>query len=295
MIGSSSDIQVFINNKHREIIQAGGIDNGAIFIDFYNQFSNHQVREIFSTIHYNLNSLFKYMNRRLSNGRYTAGESRQLIFFIEEIKKLKANLRGTPYDFEVNEHYQEKLNECNSFLQESNGSSIPQGFEKIEIIEAKPIFIPNNTIPVVRGNVTEAYSLQMVGTGSYATVYKYKDDYYDRLFALKRAHKDLTDKERQRFKVEFEVMKRLNSPYVIEVYKYNGNKQEYIMEFADATLHSYISQNNNKIPISERVSLVRQITRAFIYINTKGVLLVQQIFWLRNMRGLLLLKSLISV
>ena len=269
---SQNNTLSFLRNKHLEYIQGYGADNIKMYIDFYEQFGNQQLREIFSIIHYNLNNLFKYMNGRIRNGRYTAGESRQLIYLIEEIKVLRANLKDTDFDFEIAEHYEAKIVECDGFLENSNGSIMPPGFQKIIIIEAEPVFIPKTVHSIKRGNRAEAFSLQMVGAGSYATVYKYKDDYYDRYFSLKRAKKNLSAKELQRFKTEFDVMKRLNSPYVIEVYTYDNYKHEYIMEFADETLQEYITNKKSSVGMSERLGLVRQILRAFIYINSKGVL-----------------------
>jgi len=263
--------EIFINNKNAEIIERGGYDNIAIYLDFY-QFSNKNLNEIFSVIHRNLNFLFQQMNQRLKNRYYTANESRELLYYIDEIKKLQANLKGTSCDFEIIDSYKGKLSQCASFLQNSNGSAIPNDFEKIEIIEAEPVFFPVNQIKVRRGTNIEAFSLQIIGSGSYAIVYKYMDKYYNRQFALKRANKDLNEKERQRFKNEFDVMKRLNSPYVIEVYTYDDDKHQYIMEFADSTLESYINENNNKLKFPERIILARQIIKAFCYINSKTIL-----------------------
>lgn len=47
--------------------------------------------------------------------------------------------------------------------------------------------------------------MKLIGNGSYANVYKYKDTFYNRPFILKRAKKELTDKEIARFKREFSV------------------------------------------------------------------------------------------
>ncbi|MGG3623029.1 protein kinase [Bacillus gobiensis] len=112
----------------------------------------------------------------------------------------------------------------------------------------------------------------MIGKGSYASVYKYKDEYYNRFFVIKKALKNLNEKELERFKREFETMKKLKSPYIIEVYKFDEENNQYIMEYADETLDDFISKNNTKLNVSERVSLVKQILQAFIYINSKGVL-----------------------
>jgi len=61
----------------------------------------------------------------------------------------------------------------------------------------------------------------VIGEGSYARVHKYKDEYYNRSFVIKKALKNFNEKELERFKREFEEMKKLNSPYVIEVYNFD--------------------------------------------------------------------------
>ncbi|MNJ70882.1 hypothetical protein D3C77_673710 [compost metagenome] len=45
-----------------------------------------------------------------------------------------------------------------------------------------------------------------------------KNTHYNRWFALKRAKANITTKELQRFKNEYEITRKLNSPYIIEAY-----------------------------------------------------------------------------
>ena len=68
----------------------------------------------------------------------------------------------------------------------------------------------------------------------------YKDEFYHKYFALKRANNDLDDKEKLRFKREFEEMHSLHSPYIVEVYSFNEEKYEYTMELMDCSLQAYI-------------------------------------------------------
>lgn len=67
-------------------------------------------------------------------------------------------------------------------------------------------------------------------------------------------------------------MNLLKSPYVIEVYRYQDENNEYIMEYADQTIYDFISKNNGTIEQSERVSLVNQVLRGFEYVHSKGYL-----------------------
>ena len=67
-------------------------------------------------------------------------------------------------------------------------------------------------------------------------------------------------------------MKGLNSPYVVEVYRYDDEKKEYLMESMDDTLFHYIQKNNTKLPEEKRKNLCRQVLRAFSHIHAKGLL-----------------------
>src|SRR5690625_1468521 len=90
-------------------------------------------------------------------------------------------------------------------------------------------------------------------------------------FVVKRAKKSLNDKEIVRFQREYNAMKEFKSPYIVEVFSYNENKNEYYMEYMDTTLDKYIQENNTKLSTSKRIGIVRQILRAFQYIHSKGI------------------------
>src|SRR5690606_8050058 len=124
-----------------------------------------------------------------------------------------------------------------------------------------PIFSPQNSIDIEsQKNVSD---LRLIGEGSYAQVFKYFDKYYNKTFALKRAKNNLTQKELERFRREYDQMRSLNSPYVLEVFGYNEANKEYVMEFMDASLDQYISAINTNLSFQEKVRLGFQIIRAF--------------------------------
>ena len=100
--------------------------------------------------------------------------------------------------------------------------------EKVELYYTLPIFIPNTTITTDNPQTTITFSIKQIGTGSYANVFKYKDTFYDRHFVIKRAKKDLSAKELERFKREFEEMKEFSSPYILEVFRYDETKMNTI-------------------------------------------------------------------
>jgi len=262
---------VYLNNKLDELILRFGDENIKRYIDFYEEFPVN-LQKIFSFFHYELNRLLRYLNGRIKNGHYNAHESRELNYLINEIKTIQSNLKGSELDFDLTQDYKQRLNECEDFLVDSGGSTIPREFEKVNITENEPIFYIRTAIKVPRKGQMKLHQTKLIGEGSYAKVYKYKDEYYNRPFVIKKALDELDEKELERFRREFEEMKKLKSPYIIEVYKFDEENNQYIMEYADQTLEDFIQKNNTKLDVKERISLVRQILQAFIYINSKGLL-----------------------
>ncbi len=163
------------------------------------------------------------------------------------------------------------------FLEIFNELLKADGYELIEkshisgraVYGWKPI-VPNSI--EIKEQQANCYELKLIGEGSYAQVFRYKDTFYNHPFVLKRAKKDLSPKELHRFKREFEQMKALNSPYIVEVYSYNEDNQEYLMEFMDCTLDTYMSKNNGKLSFFQRKSIASQVLRAFKYIHSKDLL-----------------------
>ncbi len=67
-------------------------------------------------------------------------------------------------------------------------------------------------------------------------------------------------------------MKQCNSPYILEVYNYDEENNEYVMEYMDYTLKKYIEKNNNNLSLSDRKKIIAQIFKAFEYIHSKNLL-----------------------
>ena len=139
---------------------------------------------------------------------FGANSSRQLILIIEITNDLNKKLRGSKYSFEIDKDYKKIIEVCSKFLSKSGGSTIPKHMEKISLYYKIPIFTPSSKIELIRQNNKIYTDLQPVGEGSYASVFKYKDPFYEKSFILKRAKNDLNDKELQRFKREFDEMKK---------------------------------------------------------------------------------------
>ena len=244
------------------------------YIRLYSDVKHKRLREIMATLHYYFIALFKTMNERLpteeNKAHFWADPSRDLINIIEITMGLFHNLKETMYSFDIDDYYYKLIEKCKDFLQLYGGSTLPAHMEKIELYYIQPIFKNSNNITVKNINTQTTYKLKLIGEGSYANVYKYKDTFYNRNFVLKRAKKDLLEKELFRFKKEFEEMKEFSSPYIVEVYCYNENRNEYVMEYMNYTLDSYITKNNPNLSTQQRKGIIQQILKAFSYIYSKN-------------------------
>lgn len=246
----------------------------------YTDIKDDSTRKLFKTFHSLLTWHFETINSRLYSRYYLANDSRELIKIINELKNIKKNLIELQLEFSIDNYYENIIKQLEIFLEYYRGTIFPEDFEKIEIAETKPIFHLNESIRVSNQN-NVFYGLKNIGSGSYATVSKYKDEFYNKTFAVKKAFRSLTPKEKERFKKEFEEMRKLNSPYILKVYNFNESHYNYTMEYADTTMKEYIDENNTKLELSDRKGLVIQVIRGFKYIETKSLLhrdIVQQIY-----------------
>lgn len=245
------------------------------FESLYKDIKDDKVKTLFTWIHGGYIKLFGNLNERLPTGEngahFWAAQSRDLIFLIDTTFECQKSLKNTEFAFEIDKYYLEIMNKCKAFLSPSGGSKISSYMKKIELYYTEPIFCLKDNITIDTVNHSYVANLKCIGEGSYAKVYKFKDSYYDKYFALKRAKNDLESKEIERFRREFEQMHELRSPYILEVYSFNYEKNEYIMENMDYTLEKYISLNNTKISLALRKSIVLQLIKAYSYIHSKGI------------------------
>ena len=270
--GTYMNVENYLESQYRELLSCSQIN--AEYSDLYKSFRNQKLREILMTLHHDLVGLFRTMNERLPTGEHEAHfwaePSRDLIKRIEIIFSLVSSLKETPLAFQIDPYYLDLLTRCREFLSSSGGSALPPNMAKVELYYTLPIFLPLSSITISHKQQDFTFELKLIGSGSYANVYKYKDTFYNRPFILKRAKKELTDKEVARFKREFDVMNDLSSPYILEVYCYNPDKNEYIMEYMDYTLDGYIAAHNSTLTIIQRKGIAQQILRAFDYLHSKG-------------------------
>lgn len=257
--------------------------------DLYEFIPNDDLRTLFAIFHTQLNYWFSVINsdiryqfdedgNKISQGGYFhADDSRAYLSLIEQIDQLRSKLKGTTYAFKIcDQNYENAIKHARKFVAKSGGSNIPEDFAEVEIAELTPVFQLANGIALEQSNQVAFADLEQIGKGSYAKVFRYTDPLYDIPIVLKRANPDLDSKEIARFKQEFDVLKMLRSPYVIDVFSYNSKTNEYTMEYMDETIFEYIGHyigpNKNKLSLQKRKSIIGQICRGLEYIHSKGLL-----------------------
>lgn len=235
------------------------------YVELYENY-NEELAIIFSSLHDKLNSFFAYLNNQYWNKYCHADKCREILKLITYLDTILNSIETSR--IVLDNYYKELLKQIKLFVRPSGGATMPEDFTQIEIIEIKPIFFESTAIK----KEISTFSLQRIGNGSYATVYKYYDKFYDETFVVKKANDNLDEKELLRFKKEFETMKSLNSLFVTKVYTFNVDRNEYTMEFLDYTLEKYLKNFKKSMTPLDKIKLINQILRAFEFINSKGFL-----------------------
>ncbi|WP_324653660.1 protein kinase family protein [Georgenia sp. H159] len=225
-----------------------------------------------AVLHERLNEHFTAINGRAETTRhYWAEPSRDLLSLIRDIRNDLHTLKRAGVDVELADAYEDALERCRPWLSPSGGSTVPEDFEPIEVIAYEPVLThASKTVNLKKRQ--ETVELRMVGSGSYAHVYSYVDPDYGIKFAVKRAKKDLDERDLARFKQEFEILRRLSFPYVVEVYRYDEARNEYRMEYCDTTLRDYIAKKNATISFAVRKRIALQFLYGINYLHHEDLL-----------------------
>lgn len=284
-IKSGVIVTVQIDSYLKRVFSESGLSYLDDYYDLYDFVPNEDLRRLLASYHTQLNNWFVVMNSDIRKeydeddnlhfigGYFHAQDSRDYLSLIENIDHLKSKLSASEYAFTFcNEAYTERIRQCRRFVVRSGGSTIPENFAPIEIEELNPIFQMSKSIALHQDQKTLYANLKFLGKGSYARVYSYMDPNYQIPIVLKRALPELNAKELERFKQEYHVLKSLNSPYIITVYAYHEDKNEYSMEYMDETICNYISKNNTKLDLTTRKRIIAQICKGLSYIHGKGLL-----------------------
>lgn len=240
------------------------------FIRLYTD--DQEFGRLFAYFHEQLNQHFEAINGRAkSTHHYWADNSRAMLALIDDLRETMDTLKTARIHVEFLEVYASAISNCAPWLSMGGGSTIPEDFQPIQIVKYRPVFTRPDQAILLKKDRSRA-QLNMVGQGSYAIVYSFVDPDYGIKFAVKRAKKDLEVRDLQRFRQEFDVLKSLSFPYIVEVYEYDTERNEYKMEFCDETLRSYIARRNQKLTVASRKRIALQILYGINYIHHKGLL-----------------------
>ncbi|WP_125707447.1 protein kinase domain-containing protein [Lacticaseibacillus porcinae] len=268
-----TNVQMMIND-HLEEMKALLQDKDVTMIadELYSDWEPEQMRYYLAAFQYLINSYIEFMNNKFQiNGHYNADESRGLIQIIQIYDEDRRGLVGTQFEYSINLNYAKYFEYCRKFLHMSRGSDIPADYSIFPIEKYAPIAIhPQDDMftEVARGT---KLSLKMVGSGSYADVFRFKDPLYRCWVGVKRLKPNSTSEEIQRFRNEYEVLYSLHSPYILEVYSFNDGRNEYTMEFADFTLFEYLNKHPD-LDIKTRKRIAHQVLAGFRYLHSKNLL-----------------------
>lgn len=253
--------------------------------EMYSFVSNDDLRKLLATFHTNLNKWITILNNdirtiydeegqlKYCGGYFHAQDSRDYLDLIERIDTLRSKLKSSKYEFRLcKDTYDDFIRRTRCFVVKSGGSTIPEGFEPVETEDLSPVFELVNGVAISRENKKIYASLKSVGEGSYARVFSYVDPTYNITIILKRALSTLDNKEIKRFKQEFQILKSLHSPYIVQAFAYNESANEYTMEYMDETLYQYILKNNTSLSLKERKGIIAQICKGLEYIHGKNIL-----------------------
>ncbi len=227
---------------------------------------NKDIGMLFANIHDIINFYANDFNARIGS-HFNAGDSRDYLKVIRILSSFDAMVKDSEFEFCLDENYKDVLKNAEPHLKMNGGSDLPVDLPRFIIKEYDPILFLKSDNKFRKHN-QKSFELILIGGGSYANVYKYKDEDYNQYFAYKKLKKNSSEKEIIRFRQEYNIMKKCENPYLLKVYKYFDEENSYNMEFCNYTLASYIKENNTKISKETRLSILSQFLSGIEYIHS---------------------------
>lgn len=227
----------------------------------------------FAFIHAGLDAEFKWMNIKARNGtsgHFNADNSRNLLHLIDRLTEARTVLSKAGHEVVMNAEYQRVIENAPAWLTDSGGSAIPEGFTPIEVESYAPVFSLGDQAITLSDSRT--VKLTPIGEGAFAVVHRFTDPNYGLTLARKKLKPTADDREKQRFKREFELMKELQFPYVLEVYQFREADWSYTMEHCDVSLEQYVARRNNQpaFGFMTRKRIALQFLYGLNFIHSKG-------------------------
>ncbi|WP_031939887.1 protein kinase family protein [Prescottella defluvii] len=247
-----------------------------MYLSDQHRFANgdHPLKHAFASIHERLDSEFDWMNTKARNGEpghFNADNSRSLLDLINEVRELNTALERAGKSLTIAPEYQRVLDGSKGWLLASGGSPIPEGFTPVLVEKYDPVFGLSDTALELADH--SKVDLTVVGEGAYAIVHKFVDPNYDLTIARKKLKRGADERDIERFRREYEIMKDLDFPYVLKVYRYNDEENSYTMEFCESTLEQYIKRRNNQpsLNFDFRRRIALQFLFGLNYLHRSGI------------------------
>ncbi|WP_041815472.1 protein kinase family protein [Rhodococcus erythropolis] len=225
----------------------------------------------FASIHQRLDVELQWMNTKARNGQsghFNADNSRSLLNLIDEVAELTRVFAKSGVSVTISSEYDRVLTESKAWLVDSGGSPIPEGFTPIVVEKYEQIFSLDDVSVKIKTEMNS--ELKLVGQGAFANVHSFVDPNYGIRVARKKLRKGADEREIQRFRQEFDLLKELSFPYILQAYKFSEDDNSYTMEFCDQTLGDYIGMNNNTIKFHARKRIALQFLYGLNYLHSKG-------------------------
>lgn len=227
----------------------------------------------FAFIHEGLDAEFEHMNfksRTGNGGHFNADNSRNLLDLIDLIGKARTVLEKTGHSLALAPEYQRVVESAPAWLVESGGSPIPPGFTPIEVESYAPVLTLGDQAVTVGASHTAP--LTLIGEGAFAHVHRFTDPNYGITVARKKLKPGANARDRERFRREYNLMKQLRFPYVLEVYKFETSDWSYTMECCDTSLEEYVAERNNKpgFSLTTRKRIALQFLYGLNFIHSQG-------------------------
>lgn len=227
----------------------------------------------FAYIHAGLDVEFKHMNYKArggSRGHFNADNSRNLLDLIDLLAEARTVLTKAGHSLTMAPEYQRVIENAPAWLVDSGGSPVPEGFTPVEVESYAPVFSLGDQAVTVSDSRT--VKLTPIGEGAFALVHRFTDPNYGMTLARKKLKPGADDREKERFRREFELMKELQFPYVLEVYNFKESDWSYTMEHCDTSLEDYVAKRNNQPGFgpTTRKRIALQFLYGLNFIHSKG-------------------------
>lgn len=130
-----------ILDKWLEAFSAEDKRSISVYEKIYEECPGDKVKKGFAIWHKKTNALFEFMNRRSGKSRYfNADPSRELLEIIEDVDSLEEYYGKLECNLIIDKKYKKHFSYVKTFLQETNGSTIPLNYERIKIEDLDPVF-----------------------------------------------------------------------------------------------------------------------------------------------------------